>query len=346
MSRELEYAEELFRASLARLALLVGLAARVDFLTNHGNKSWFNTSLDYMVGGRALVEQATDMWYTFLSAHQTGVGFKHDGRDSGSLDDARDDLFNWVTSIIDVELEQVGGGSKRVVDAINKLPGDVVALVSDEEALDSLTAWLDVRDGDRDVKWRDLDWPDSTVTSQGAARKRFAGFLTEAGVDGLDRKLKKLDDSGESDSKKVLEVVDEQSWQVATVVDKAVQDGARERLRGTMSRDRRRMYVARGVRPGCCAFCGMLASRGFIYHSPDSATRNSVGDEYHPNCHCFPIVRFSDSELPERNKFWQTSWAEHSSGVGAEARKSFARWVYKSRKESARKRAQKARKRA
>ena len=38
-----------------------------------------------------------------------------------------------------------------------------------------------------------------------------------------------------------------------------------------------------------CAFCIMLASRGFAYSSEKSATKTKSGDSYHPNCRCVAV---------------------------------------------------------
>ena len=38
-----------------------------------------------------------------------------------------------------------------------------------------------------------------------------------------------------------------------------------------------------------CAFCIMLASRGFVYASERTATKSKRGDKYHNHCHCVAV---------------------------------------------------------
>ena len=43
-----------------------------------------------------------------------------------------------------------------------------------------------------------------------------------------------------------------------------------------------------------CAFCIMLASRGFVYASERSASQTRLGNKYHPNCNC-TVVPFTQA---------------------------------------------------
>lgn len=103
--------------------------------------------------------------------------------------------------------------------------------------------------------------------------------------------------------------------------------------------DKRVMVFARGTRPGCCAFCAMLAANGYYYRSKVGAlftsktvTRNGndVSDEmaegdtdmnsslrrFHKNCKCFVIVRYIDNpDLPEQNAYFEEKWKEVTKGL-------------------------------
>ena len=46
---------------------------------------------------------------------------------------------------------------------------------------------------------------------------------------------------------------------------------------------------ARVTTGSSCAFCVLLASRGFVYASEKSATKTKTGDSYHPNCRCVAV---------------------------------------------------------
>lgn len=73
--------------------------------------------------------------------------------------------------------------------------------------------------------------------------------------------------------------------------------------------------------PNPCAFCAMLASRGWSYSSAKSAGYKQDADgsvsKYHPNCHCTVLTRWSNvTDLPPLSQFYQDSWP----GVTASAK--------------------------
>lgn len=51
---------------------------------------------------------------------------------------------------------------------------------------------------------------------------------------------------------------------------------------------------ARVTTAGACAFCVLLASRGFVYRSKRTASRTKFGDKYHDDCRCVPVP-FTDA---------------------------------------------------
>jgi hypothetical protein len=117
-------------------------------------------------------------------------------------------------------------------------------------------------------------------------------------------------------------------------VDAAAMDGGREVIDRAMREDRLVKAVARGTSSDPCAFCAMLASRGFVYKNEKTAGLGDEVEKFHINCHCFPIVRFTrESELPELNRYFQEKWPEVTAGYyGNEARKAWRRWIYAQRK--------------
>lgn len=117
-------------------------------------------------------------------------------------------------------------------------------------------------------------------------------------------------------------------------VDAAGMEGGREVIQDAIRKDRLVKLVARGTSNDPCAFCAMLASRGFVYRNEKSAGLSEEIEKFHINCHCFPIVRFTrESELPEMNRYFQEKWPEVTEGYyGLEARKAWRRWIYAQRK--------------
>lgn len=110
----------------------------------------------------------------------------------------------------------------------------------------------------------------------------------------------------------------------------------RDAINEAAQRDRLVLAVARGTSSDPCAFCAMLASRGFVYKNASTA---GVGDaaeikKYHIHCKCFPIVRYvKASELPALNDYFQRQWPVVTAGYsGVDALNAWRRWIYKQRK--------------
>ena len=73
-------------------------------------------------------------------------------------------------------------------------------------------------------------------------------------------------------------------------VQRLIAGAGRSTVSGNAVRDRARVGFARVPRPGCCAFCSMLASRGAAYGSESSA---GSGNDFHDLCRCViaPVFR-------------------------------------------------------
>ena len=117
---------------------------------------------------------------------------------------------------------------------------------------------------------------------------------------------------------------------LAGSVQRMIFDAARGVVEGNAIRDPVRVGFQRIARPGCCAFCGMLASRGAVYRSSESAGgvvgrgsdrtgfgtagnrlsggigggakargQMNLGDRYHDDCNCVVMPVFVGTELAE-----------------------------------------------
>lgn len=82
-------------------------------------------------------------------------------------------------------------------------------------------------------------------------------------------------------------------------VQRAVFDAGRDTVVSNTRRDPVRVGWQRMARPGSCAFCSMLASRGAAYESQASASRTSSGERYHDHCHCVATPIFEGTEIAE-----------------------------------------------
>lgn len=78
-------------------------------------------------------------------------------------------------------------------------------------------------------------------------------------------------------------------------IDEYVKFGARDTISRNVSNDRYSRW-ARIPDATACDFCRMLGSRGFVYHSEETAGggagHGSKSDDYHPYCNCQIAVTF------------------------------------------------------
>lgn len=76
-----------------------------------------------------------------------------------------------------------------------------------------------------------------------------------------------------------------------------------------------------------CAFCFMLSSRGFVYRSKGSASRNHrTGDGYHRNCDCIVVPGFGDLPPDAQVEGYAPSqmydrWSQCADTVGIDAKR-------------------------
>jgi hypothetical protein len=109
---------------------------------------------------------------------------------------------------------------------------------------------------------------------------------------------------------------------VLGVTEKNVLDMGRETILGSIKADTRAKGWAREVEPGCCSFCAMLATRGAVYRSEETASFES-----HNSCRCFAVPVFTAYEPTAQVREWQQLYKESTKGVrgSAAARNAFRR---------------------
>ncbi|MER5671152.1 hypothetical protein [Pseudonocardia alni] len=78
-------------------------------------------------------------------------------------------------------------------------------------------------------------------------------------------------------------------------------DGARRTTLNMVAADGRSLGWARIPRPGACAFCMMLSTRGGAYKSRESALQTKDGLSYHAHCGCYPEPVFDDNWQPPKH---------------------------------------------
>lgn len=65
----------------------------------------------------------------------------------------------------------------------------------------------------------------------------------------------------------------------------------------------------RVTRPGACAWCLMLASRGAVYAT------NTVEFRAHDHCQCFGAPVFNESQIPDETRWLQAEWKAATAGA-------------------------------
>lgn len=105
---------------------------------------------------------------------------------------------------------------------------------------------------------------------------------------------------------------------------KLVADAGRETLRQAVKADPQAVAYARAAALGACSFCKLMASRGSVYRTAESAGRDAndlfTGDasvvKFHNNCHCgiIPVFRGQQFELSPHAAEWDRIYREYAQG--------------------------------
>lgn len=119
-------------------------------------------------------------------------------------------------------------------------------------------------------------------------------------------------------------VLDEAQRRGESVAQKLVADQGRETIRRAVRSDRDAVAFARAAALGACSFCKLMASRGAIYASADTAGREAndrfTGDasvvKFHNDCHCtiIPVFRGQRFELSPQAAEWDRVYQEYAAG--------------------------------
>lgn len=124
----------------------------------------------------------------------------------------------------------------------------------------------------------------------------------------------------------------EQAAKAALVVNlKSVQrhvlNGGRETLDTLVSEDETALGWARVTDANPCYWCAMLASRGHVYKSRETALKANGHDQYHDGCGCTAEPQFhEDAPLPGKAVDWSELWADSTQGhSGKDAINAFRR---------------------
>ena len=217
--------------------------------------------------------------------------------------------------------------------------------LSDIDLARHIGEFQDSWEADKAVSGVELEWPTDGDNDE-SHRQYFEDLVKELSSEA--DKSRDIDDALHRDApieeerdrieRKAEETAKIAGNKLAGQVMQATSDAADQLTAWAMNTDRRIRLVARGTSSSPCAFCAMLASRGFAYNSVSSAmtSRTSSGGfkRVHPNCQCYPIIRYVDvSELPALNQKFKDMWQEAAS-AGGDSMKNFRLALYELNKDA------------
>lgn len=111
---------------------------------------------------------------------------------------------------------------------------------------------------------------------------------------------------------------------VSGAASRHVLEGGRQLITEATANDQLAVGFARVTDDDPCAFCAMLASRGFAYQSRETASRTTArsrkrgpGKEYHDHCGCTVEPAFAEgAEWPGRAREFEQLWMDSTKGKG------------------------------
>jgi len=355
--------EEAHRAAQARLGIAGAYLAMRDWNSVNvtavaaTSDAWLTRSLQMI---RAIQRKSTRLaraYYQLARAIETGytLGLPETSPDPkqvtmGSL---RTQYLDLLLEIADLDKPAATGevpsqdsDERWLRDELQASSGQIAGTdeghsvtFSDTDLDEYIQDWLDESDDSTDddpVEVDDFEWPSDSLTLDDI-RNVFADEL-KAAADERAEKVRKILESEELTAKEAnrkAQVLHNAAGSVsAGKIDQAGIDAGRETIEYAQSRDRRVMMVARGTGPNPCAFCALLAGRGFVYASRSKAGAQKASDvygedatgeinRYHPNCHCYPVTRWvdiPDATAPGRSEFYKALYKAEVQDKGLDIR--------------------------
>ena len=335
----IELVENAHRAAQARLGIAAALLASSSFPSSTSGKAvptgdWSTLASEQVLELRELSAQLMQSYYQFARWIETGysLGAPLDGEGVRTGDDLRESFLARVRAANDLQ------------DSSTELGRDLAAALrgNKNHPLNRLVVGTDELESaslpDREVRADAFNFP--RIENGNAARAAIRKMLQNAAQPDV-RLARSL--SGATTPEEILKATQDALRASGDAgggkADGLVMRAGRSLADYVHQRDKRIQMYARGTGSNPCAFCAMLASRGFIYWSATSATktyRDGGLNSYHDNCHCFPIVRWvRTSELPAANKYFKDNWSAVTEDYdGKEKLKAWRRWLNQKRRDA------------
>lgn len=351
VSEEVLAADALHQAAQARLGFAAAFIALAEWqsvsaLSGAGSTDWITTSLRVILAIRKLSQRLAVAHYQLVRALETG-------RTLGLPEGTTPTLGGLRSNFRDAAIEIAALPSPRTrsddpdirwfEQTLASIPPDRVphAIRLDDIQVDPLIqSYLDHEgtNGNVGVTVDRYAWPPDYTLEE--VDNAYRDLLRKQAIQDTADKVKNLRSNPDISPDEAITGIEDAHSIGGSIgsgtVDFAGMDAGRDAVIGAIKNDRLVLAVARGTGPDPCAFCAMLASRGFVFKSESTA---GVGEDetikkYHIHCHCFPIYKFvKESSLPPLNAYFKEQWPIVTAGhFGNDARKAWRRWIYAQRK--------------
>lgn len=337
---EIESLEIAFRSAQARLGTAAGLVTRDEWMglslsaPSKGSYGMMMRLLRLILGLRSMSRRLTKSYYRYARGLETGYTLGTDGEDT-TLEDLRGEFEADLKRVqaLDFDWPDMTAEEKYAADQLGSVSRGDTKSWNPGEVTQSLEDWNSsiVGEGGK-VKGEKVDWIDDRIQTLQDALREYRYLIGRSGIKNLERKIRALKQRYGDDPDRLLAEIEDAFLLVrdnlSGVVDKAVIDSGRDLLDDVIVKDKRAKYVARGTRSNPCHWCSMLASRGFAYKTERAAVAG-----WHPNCHCYAIVRWSDDpQLPELNEYFHAMWPKITADYdGKDKIKVWRAWIAKRR---------------
>jgi hypothetical protein len=363
VTAEIEAVEQLHQAAQARLGIAAAYLALSEWKSvnaleaDQSAQGWILTSIRIIIAVRKISRQLAISYYQLVRGLETGstLGAPANSTGNVTLGDLRKNFRDIALDVAalpsplspsddpDIRWFEEQLSSVDLPDEA-PTPGRLIRL--DDAEVDPLVQdLLDVEDSSTNsdpVTTDEFDWEEAMTRDE--IDEAYRDLLRQQAQDAA-KKARNLRTSTELTPDQVITQIEKSHAAAGSIgagtVDAAGMEGGRQVIDTALRSDRKVKMIARGTSSNPCAFCAMLASRGFVFVGATSGVGNredfTVGDDikrYHTNCHCFPIVKFTtESKLPELNRYFKEQWPIVTEGYsGLDALNAWRRWIYAKRK--------------
>lgn len=354
--------EEAHRAAQARLGIAGAYLAIRDWNSVSATAAaatadqWLSRNLQMLRAIQRKSGRLAKAYYQLARAIETGysLGLPETSADPEqvTMGDLRKQFLDLMLEIADIDKPTSASSNdsdeRWLEDELRRNPSVANPLPSREINLSEIDSyiqdWLDAPteiEDKTELEIDDFDWLDFSA-DEDRAREELEKQLLDV-IDTRTEKVVKIADSEELSAKeaqgKIEKLHGDTGSIVAGLIDQAGMDAGRNILGHATRSDRRALMIARMTGPNPCAFCSMLASRGFVYRSARGAilSGNEI-EKYHPNCHCFAVTRWADipdPTAPGRAQFYMDAWEREVGrkyerrGTSNDALNQWRRFIYK-----------------